>query len=269
MKKLVIFDLDGTLLYTVPDIAAATNQALAACGYPVHSETDIASFIGNGINKLFERALPENARSQEEVLRIRSLFLPYYGEHCADMTRPFDGIPELLAGICRHGIKVAVASNKYHPATVRLMQHFFPEIPFCAVFGEREGVPRKPEPEIVWDILRVAGISFPDPGHSPSLTAASLRTGPAIGTADDGRGSVLYIGDSGVDMQTAANAGLEAVAVTWGCRTKEELAAYYPAHIVDRPEQIADILFNGTSCRCLNGESRPTHADASSLRDSI
>lgn len=247
MKRLVIFDLDGTLLYTVPDIAAATNQALAACGYPVHSETDIASFIGNGINKLFERALPENARSQEEVLRIRSLFLPYYGEHCADMTRPFDGIPELLTGICRHGIKVAVASNKYHPATVKLIQHFFPETPFCAVFGEREGVPRKPEPMIVWDILRKAGISV----------------------SDDGRGSVLYVGDSGVDMQTAANAGLEAVAVTWGCRTREELASYSPAHIVDRPEQIADILFNGTSCRCLDGESRPTHADASSLRDSI
>ena len=183
-KKLVIFDLDGTLLYTVPDIAAATNQALAACGYPVHSETEIASYIGNGINKLFERALPEEARSQEEVLRIRSLFLPYYNEHCADATRPFDGIPELLAGICRRGIKVAVASNKYHPATVRLMRHFFPEIPFCAVFG-----------------------------------------------------------DSGVDMQTAANAGLEAVAVTWGCRTREELASYSPAHIVDRPSQIADILF--------------------------
>ena len=202
-KKLVIFDLDGTLLYTVPDIAAATNQALAACGYPVHSETEIASYIGNGINKLFERALPEEARSQEEVLRIRSLFLPYYGEHCADMTRPFEGIPELLSDICRRGIKVAVASNKYHPATVRLMRHFFPEIPFCAVFGEREGVPRKPEPVIVWDILREA---------------------------------------SGVDMQTAANAGLEAVAVTWGCRTREELASYSPAHIVDRPSQIAGIL---------------------------
>ena len=135
-KSLVIFDLDGTLLYTVPDIAAATNQALAACGYPVHSEAEIASYIGNGINKLFERALPEASRSQEEVLRIRSLFLPYYGEHCADMTRPFEGIPELLSDICRQGIKVAVASNKYHPATVRLMRHFFPEIPFCAVFGE-------------------------------------------------------------------------------------------------------------------------------------
>ena len=246
-KKLVIFDLDGTLLYTVPDIAAATNQALAACGYPVHSETEIASYIGNGINKLFERALPEEARSQEEVLRIRSLFLPYYNEHCADATRPFDGIPELLAGICRRGIKVAVASNKYHPATVKLMQHFFPEIPFCAVFGEREGVPRKPEPAIVWDILRVTGISV----------------------SGDGRESVLYIGDSGVDMQTAANAGIEAVAVTWGCRTREELASCSPAHIVDRPEQIADILFNGSFGMCRDGGSHPTHADASSLRDSI
>ena len=228
-KKLVIFDLDGTLLYTVPDIAAATNQALAACGYPVHSETEIASYIGNGINKLFERALPEEARSQEEVLRIRSLFLPYYGEHCADMTRPFEGIPGLLSDICRRGIKVAVASNKYHPATVRLMRHFFPEIPFCAVFGEREGVPRKPEPVIVWDILREAGI------HCPAAD------GPGRNFPDE-RPSVLYIGDSGVDMQTAANAGLEAVAVTWGCRTREELASYSPAHIVDRPSQIAGIL---------------------------
>ena len=108
-------------------------------------------------------------------------------------------------------------------------------------------MPRKPEPMIVWDILRKAGISV----------------------SDDGRGSVLYVGDSGVDMQTAANAGIEAVAVTWGCRTREELASCSPAYIVDRPEQIADILFNGTSCRCLDGESRPTHADASSLRDSI
>ncbi|HIZ85234.1 MAG TPA: HAD family hydrolase [Candidatus Coprenecus stercoravium] len=243
MKKLVIFDLDGTLLYTVPDIAAATNQALAACGYPVHSEAEIASYIGNGINKLFERALPEASRSQEEVLRIRSLFLPYYSEHCADMTRPFEGIPELLSDICLRGIKVAVASNKYHPATVKLMRHFFPEIPFCAVFGEREGVPRKPEPVIVRDILREAGISFPDPGLSSSLTVASPHTGSIQDTAGDERDGVLYVGDSGVDMQTAANAGIEAVAVTWGCRTRDELASYSPAHIVDHPSQIAEILF--------------------------
>lgn len=221
MKRLIIFDLDGTLLYTVPDIAAATNQALAACGYPVHSENDIARFIGNGINKLFERALPENARTQEEVLRIRSLFIPYYLEHCADMTRPFDGIPELLARLCGKGIKVAVASNKYHPATVKLMEHFFPEIHFSAVFGEREGVPRKPDPAIVHDILEASGIHSAD------------------------KKDVIYAGDSGVDMQTCINAGIEAIGVTWGCRSREELSSFSPAHIVDRPEQIAGIIFCG------------------------
>ena len=159
------------------------------------SETEIASYIGNGINKLFERALPEEARSQEEVLRIRSLFLPYYGEHCADMTRPFEGIPELLSDICRRGIKVAVASNKYHPATVRLMRHFFPEIPFCAVFGEREGVPRKPEPVIVWDILREAGIHCPAAdGQTPAWTCRppptpASRPSPSPGAAAPGRNS--------------------------------------------------------------------------------
>ena len=110
------------------------------------------------------------------------------------------------------------------------MRHFFPEIPFCAVFGEREGVPRKPEPVIVWDILREAGI------HCPAVD------GPGRNFPDE-RPSVLYVGDSGVDMQTATNAGIEAVAVTWGCRTREELASYSPAYIVDRPSQIADILF--------------------------
>lgn len=219
MKELIIFDLDGTLLYTVPDIAAATNQALAACDYPVHSEAEIASYIGNGINKLFERALPEKARSQEEVLRIRSLFLPYYMEHCTDMTRPYEGIPELLAGLCGNGIKVAVASNKYHPATVKLMEHFFPDIPFSAVFGEREGVPRKPDPAIVRDILDKADIHCPE--------------------------KVLYVGDSGVDMQTCINAGIEAAGVTWGCRSREELAAYRPAHIVDTAGELADIIFCG------------------------
>lgn len=224
-KQLVIFDLDGTILYTVPDIAAATNQALAACGYPTHSETDIASFIGNGINKLFERALPEEVRSQEEVLRIRSLFIPYYLEHCADKTRPFPGIPELLRKICSAGIKTAVASNKYHPATVKLVRYFFPDIPFCAIFGEREGVPRKPDPTVVWDILRQAGIQYPaDSGDT------------------DGRKYVLYVGDSGVDMQTAVNAGVEATGVTWGCRTREELSSFNPAHIADSPSQIAGLL---------------------------
>lgn len=222
--RLVIFDLDGTLLYTVPDIAEATNHALSACGYPIHSETSIAGFIGNGINKLFERALPEHARNQEEVLRIRSLFLPYYNEHCADKTRPFGGIPELLREIQAAGIMIAVASNKYHPATAKLVPHFFPDIRFSAIFGEREGVPRKPDPSIVFDILSVSGLHCDD------------------------RKTVLYVGDSGVDMQTAANARIEAVGVTWGCRSREELATFAPAHIVDKPEEILAIVRLSRKC---------------------
>ena len=218
MKSLVIFDLDGTLLYTVPDIAAATNHALSECGYPLHSEKDIASFIGNGINKLFERALPEGYKTTEEVLKIRKHFVSYYDIHCTDMTRPFSGIPELLRRLQDAGIMVAVASNKYQKATSILIGKFFPEINFAAVFGERDGVPRPPAPAIVSDILEKAGID------------------------NSMKGNVLYVGDSGVDMQTCINAGLEAVGVTWGCRTREELASYSPAHIVDSPSEIWDLL---------------------------
>lgn len=218
MKSLVIFDLDGTLLYTVPDIAAATNHALSACGYPIHSEKEIASFIGNGINKLFERALPEGYKTAEEVLRIRKHFISYYDIHCTDMTRPFSGIPELLRRLQDAGIMVAVASNKYQKATSMLISRFFPGIRFTAVFGEREGVPRKPDPTIVYNILKQAEIE------------------------DSRKAEVLYVGDSGVDMQTCINAGLEAVGVTWGCRTREELASYSPAHIVDSPSEIWDLL---------------------------
>lgn len=217
MKQLVIFDLDGTLLYTVPDIAAATNHALTACGYPTHDEKAIASFIGNGINKLFERALPDGHKDMEEVLRIRRHFVEYYDVHCADMTRPFPGITELLESMQADGVMVAVASNKYQKATSLLIGRFFPAIRFTAVFGEREGVPRKPDPAIVRDILTAAGIS------------------------DSGKGDVLYIGDSGVDMQTCINAGIEAVGVTWGCRSREELAEFSPAHIVDHPSGILSI----------------------------
>lgn len=217
MKRLVIFDLDGTLLYTVPDIAAATNHALTVCGYPTHDETAIASFIGNGINKLFERALPEGCKTMEEVLHIRKHFTEHYDIHCADMTKPFPGIPQLLESMQNDGVMIAVASNKYQKATSMLIEKFFPQIRFTVVFGERDGVPRKPDPTIVYDILAAAGIP------------------------ESEKKDVLYIGDSGVDMQTCINAGIEAVGVTWGCRSRAELEEYSPAHIVDHPSGILSI----------------------------
>ena len=214
-KQLAIFDLDGTLIDTVADLANATNQALAQCGYPTHPTEAYYQFVGNGINKLFFRALPEEARTEENVLRIRSLFLPYYNEHNADDSRPYEGIVQLLCDLQSRGIQIAVASNKYQQATAKLVAHFFPNIHFAAVYGQREGVAIKPDPTIVNDILRDTGIA---------------------------RTHTIYIGDSGVDMQTARNAGIESIGVTWGFRSEEELIENGAKHIVHHAEEILALV---------------------------
>lgn len=210
-KKLAIFDLDGTLLDTVADLANATNQALAKCGYPTHPIEAYYQFVGNGINKLFARALPKEACTEENILRIRSLFIPYYNEHNADASRPYPGIVSLLHQLQREGIKIAVASNKYQQATEKLVRHFFPDICFAAVYGQRDGIPIKPDPTIVNDILHATGISPVD---------------------------TIYIGDSGVDMQTALNAGVDSIGVTWGFRGEEELRQFGASHIVHSTDEI-------------------------------
>ncbi len=210
-KQLAIFDLDGTLLDTVADLANATNQALAKYGYPTHPTEAYYRFVGNGINKLFARALPEEARTEENVQRIRTLFIPYYNEHNADDSHPYPGIVELLTQLQSQGIQLAVASNKYQQATAKLVGHFFPNIRFAAVYGQREGVPIKPDPTIVNDILSETGIS---------------------------RAHTLYIGDSGVDMQTARNASVESVGVTWGFREEEELRTNGATHIIHNAKDI-------------------------------
>lgn len=210
-KQLAIFDLDGTLLDTIADLANATNQALAKCGYPTHPTEAYYRFVGNGINKLFARALPEEARTEENVQRIRALFIPYYNEHNADDSHPYPGIVELLTHLQSQGIQLAVASNKYQQATAKLVGHFFPNIRFAAVYGQREGVPIKPAPTIVNDILSETGIS---------------------------RAHTLYIGDSGVDMQTARNASVESVGVTWGFRDEEELRNNGATHIIHHAKDI-------------------------------
>ena len=215
MKQLVIFDLDGTLLDTVADLANATNQALEQCGYPVHPTDAYYKFVGNGINKLFARALPAEHSTEENVLRIRSLFVPYYNQHNADCSRPYPGVVELLHALQEGGIQVAVASNKYHEATLKLVHHFFPDIRFAAIYGQREEVPIKPAPDIVYDILRDTGVAKED---------------------------TLYVGDSGVDMQTAGNAGVESVGVTWGFRSEDELREYGAAHIVHEAREIMNFI---------------------------
>ncbi len=215
MKKLVIFDLDGTLLNTIADLAEATNRALAHYGFPIHNTDAYRFFVGNGINKLFERALPETHRSAEDIAAIRSLFLPYYDAHNADLSSPYPGISEVLSALQEQGILLAVASNKYQSATTKLIAHYFPNIRFAEVLGQREGIPVKPDPTIVNDILRQTGILPED---------------------------VLYVGDSGVDMQTAHAAGVTAVGVAWGFRPHEELAAHQPEHIIERAEELLELI---------------------------
>ena len=215
MKKLIIFDLDGTLLNTIDDLAMATNHALAENGYPTHPVEAYNFFVGNGINKLFERALPEEARTLENVLRIRASFIPFYDVHKRDLTRPYDGILELLKTLSDNGVKLAIASNKYQLATEKLVNYYFAETPFVAVFGQRDNVPIKPDPTVVEDIRRLANAE---------------------------QAETLFVGDSGVDMLTAQQAGVTAVGVTWGFRSAEELRTYNPDYLVAKPDEIRLLL---------------------------
>lgn len=214
-KQLVIFDLDGTLLDTVADLANATNWALEQCGYPTHPVEAYYKFVGNGINKLFARALPEEDSTEENILRIRSLFIPYYNEHNVDCSRPYLGVTELLQTLQARGVMLAVASNKYQEATLKLVRHFFPSICFAAIYGQREEVPIKPAPDIVYDILRDTGVV---------------------------KEATLYVGDSGVDMQTAKNADIVSVGVTWGFRSEEELRENEAVHVVHIASEIYAFL---------------------------
>lgn len=204
--KLVIFDLDGTLLNTIADLATATNVALEHYGLPTHKEDEYKFFVGNGINKLFERALPEDKRNEEYVMKIRSIFVPYYDAHNSDLSRPYQGINELLLDLQNAGIKIAVASNKYQAAAVKLVKEFFPDINFAEILGQRDGVPSKPNPTIVNEITEHTGISKKD---------------------------TVYVGDSCVDMQTGKNADVTTVGVSWGFRPKAELKSYNPDFIAD------------------------------------
>ena len=145
-------------------------------------------------------------KSKENVLRVRKEFVPYYDIHNADDSRPYPGIPELLSYLQDAGIQITVASNKYQAATQKLIDHYFPEIHFTAVFGQREGIKVKPDPTVVFDILEVAKVT---------------------------KEEVLYVGDSGVDMQTAANAGVTVCGVTGGFRPRAELEEFSPQYIVD------------------------------------
>lgn len=196
MYKLIIFDLDGTLLDSVEDLANSVNHALQIFNYPTHPTTSYKHFVGNGVNKLLERALPVNCRTNDHISMIKHEFLKHYNIHSEDSTKPYDGIVNLLNELQSQNFKIAIASNKYHDGTIKLSKKFFPTIQFENILGQREGIPTKPSPDILFEIIDKAKLS---------------------------KNEVLYVGDSGVDAATALNAGIDFVGVLWGFRSQSEL----------------------------------------------
>ena len=216
MTKLVIFDLDGTLLNTIGDLAASCNSILSKRGLPEHDYNQYTKFIGKGVRNLVMQAIPEELRNDTFNNELYLEFMQYYKANMATHTVPYNGIKELLTELSkRDGISLAVASNKFQDGTEMLVDYFFKDINFAVVFGNREGVALKPDPIIVNDILQ-----------RTSISAANT----------------LYVGDSGVDMSTAKSANIRSIGVTWGFRDKAELLEYGASHIVDSPTEILDLL---------------------------
>lgn len=215
MYKLIIFDLDGTLLDTLDDLANSMNHALKVFDFPAHKRNAYRTFIGNGIIKLVERALPIEHNSQQTIEQVKLEFLKHYYQHTDVLTRPYDGIEALMHQLYVSGYKLAIASNKIHQATVELSKRFFPNIEFFEVLGHRDGYPPKPNPAILYEIIANANID---------------------------KSQVLYVGDSGVDAATAVRAGIDFVGVLWGFRTSDELIKQGAEILIREPKELLRIV---------------------------
>ena len=210
---IAIFDLDGTILNTLEDLADSTNYALKTCGYPERTMDEVRQFVGNGIRKLMERAVPEGT-PVEEIDRVHETFTAHYKVHCADKTTPYDGIMELLQNLKKDGCKLAVVSNKADYGVQELCKQYFDGV-FDFAVGEREGIRKKPAPDSVNEVLKTLGCS---------------------------RDRAVYIGDSDVDIQTAANAQMDHIIVEWGFRDVPFLIAKGAKVLVEKPEEILEIV---------------------------
>ncbi len=207
--KIAVFDMDGTILNTLTDLTNATNHALRTFGYKEHSIDEVRFFVGNGMAKLIERALPKGT-SPEEQARVREEFLKYYEMHSADDTGPYDGIRELLERLRAAGVKTAVVSNKPDIAVRKLVREYFDGL-FDASIGDKEGQRTKPAPDMCNSVFAVLGM------------------GPEGG---------VYIGDSDTDILTARNSGLDEILVSWGFRGREFLEEHGAKVICDTPEEV-------------------------------
>ena len=209
--KNYIFDLDGTLLDTLGDLAAAVNYALRQHGLPEHSLDDVRRFVGNGVRKLMERAVPDGADNPLFDDTFAS-FRQYYMAHSQDTTRPYEGIPETLAALKARGCHIAVVSNKMMAATQALCSHFFPDTIEVAI-GENEaaGIRKKPAPDTVIAALEALGV---------------------------GKDHAVYVGDSDVDIQTARNSGLPCISVLWGFRDRDFLQQNGAETFISAPSEL-------------------------------
>ena len=217
MKKYdtVIFDLDGTLMDTLEDLAEAVNEILSRNGYPVRTIREVRRIVGNGLRQTLTLCLPEGTK-QEVVDRLLPEFASYYQEHCQIKTKPYDGIEDTLRELSARGFKLAIVSNKRAEAVTPLNREYFADYVRVAI-GENEsaGIRKKPAPDTVYQALRELGSS---------------------------REQAVYVGDSEVDRMTAENAGLPCVSVDWGFRDREELEKLKPAWLISRPEELLKIL---------------------------
>lgn len=204
-----IFDLDGTLLSTLDDLAASTNYALQSQGLPTHSVDDVRRFVGNGVKKLIERAVPGGA-DNPKFEAVYATFRSHYLEHSLDTTHPYLGVTDMLAELKRRGKRIAVVSNKFYAATQELCRHFFGDTVEVAI-GEREGIRKKPAPDTVDEAFRQLGV---------------------------GKEDAVYIGDSDVDVATAKNSGLPCISVLWGFRDKDFLVSCGAKTFITEPSQL-------------------------------
>ena len=214
-NQLIIFDLDGTLLNTIGDLAVGCDHMLTLRGLPTHSYEEYCTFVGNGIMRLVERALPEELRTEEYVKAARRDFVEFYIDNIDNHTVPYEGMVELVVQLQTKGAKLAVASNKFQAGTEKLIRKFFPTIEWVEICGNREGVPLKPDTALVDMIIEKAGIE---------------------------RKNCTMVGDSAVDIQTARNAAIRSVGVSWGFRSREELEQAGADHIADTVEELTTLL---------------------------
>ena len=218
MIKLIIFDLDGTLLNTLDDLADCTNFVLQKNGYPIHAIDAYKYFVGNGVEMLLRRALPKDI-TEASFAEIFQQFMKHYELHKADKTAPYEGMIETLEALQKKEILLAVATNKPHDLLPDLMRYYFPTIKWVAVFGNRKDVPIKPHPQIVYDILDVV---------QKQITMSFDE--------------ILYVGDTAVDMKTAQNAAITKIGALWGFRTKEELEQAGADYIIEQPQELTNLI---------------------------